>query len=663
MTNALLARATNDSTSESRRPPRCRLYGCELLTAPWGVATLRLARSRAALRAAYPESPSIAAGSILLGSALAPIRLPPSSTLVVLGNPPWSGHSANPGAWIDALMRGPDPDTGCPVEDYFSINGHPLQERNLKWLNDDYVKFMRLGQWRIEQAGSGILAFITNHGYIENPTFRAMRHSLMCSFDALYIIDMHGNSKKREHARDQNLFEIRQGAAIGLFVRFPRTSTTAPRRAIVRHVDLWGRRAEGDDGGKLGWLEHHTIETTSWKIIQPTTPHFLFRPFDQDIISEYESGWAINAIFSLGSIGIATSRDRLAVGFSAEELEKRIEAFLDPTLSDQIAREHYLGPRDKLQIERVRVALRADSEWRRSITSCLYRPFDRRALLYHPLILERARTRVMAQMRPSRKGFSQNLGMIVCRGKEIGREWEHVFCSKEIIQLHSASLKEGNYLFPLYSFFQDVNGDTERRPNFCSEFTEYLPLLFDGYSPEPEEVFYYLYAVLHAPSYRARYADPLKSDFPRVPFARHRSLFLSLAEHGKRLVSLHLGEVIAASNVAFHTEAGNMTIEFVVFLPGVDNGETDQIRINKQAFFSGIPIAAWNGYIGGYHIASRWLKDRIGRNLTSQDVETYRALIGALTESASIMTIIDQNIDQNGGWPDAFQRKEENKRK
>src|SRR5690606_13668388 len=207
--------------------------------------------------------------------------------MVVLGNPPYSGHSPNTGDWITRLLRGEDTLTGRPTESYFEVDGEPLGEKNPKWLNDDYVKFVRMAQEQIARTGQGVLAFVTNHGFLDNPTFRGMRQSLMTAFDRLYVLDLHGNAKKKETApgggRDENVFDIMQGVAISVFVRLPEHSVAA---AEVYHADLWGALAD-----KYDTLDAGDVTTTGWTRLDPRTPFYLFKPVDRQFRDEYEAGW------------------------------------------------------------------------------------------------------------------------------------------------------------------------------------------------------------------------------------------------------------------------------------------------------------------------------------------------------------------------------------
>ena len=312
-----------------------RLFGFELLMAPYAICHLKLAleiagpeagfsmpegeRLNVFLTNALEEAEDASSRQIVLmaheiareaASADAVKRDKP--VMVVLGNPPYSGHSANTGAWIRGLLRGKD-----GVDDttsYFEVDGAPLGERNPKWLNDDYVKFIRFAQWRIERTGEGVLGFVTNHSYLDNPTFRGMRQSLIETFDEIYLLDLHGNSKKKESApdggNDENVFDIQQGVAIGLFVKRA-NGDGGPARVL--HSDLWGERETGPDGGKYGWLAANDVESTRWGELTPKSPRYLFIPRDETLAEEYEAGWGMTEVFPINSVGIVTGQDKVAI--------------------------------------------------------------------------------------------------------------------------------------------------------------------------------------------------------------------------------------------------------------------------------------------------------------------------------------------------------------
>jgi len=331
-----------------------RLFGFELLMAPYAVAHMKLGlqlsetgydfrgdeRLRVYLTNTLEEGHEVSKLPLfaqwLAEEANAASKVKQEApVMVVLGNPPYSGHSANVGQWIANLLRGVDTQTGKKTDNYFEVDGQSLNERNPKMLNDDYVKFIRFAQWRIKQTGYGILAFITNHGYLDNPTFRGMRQSLMETFDDIYVLDLHGNSKKKERApdgsKDQNVFDIQQGVAIGIFVKRTGTRNVGGR---VRHAHLWSERetyeevAHGErilTGGKYHWLWQHDVSTTKWTSLKPHSPSYFFFPQNVALMSEYKKGWIITEIMPVNSSGLNSARDALVVSFDKGELSSRIE--------------------------------------------------------------------------------------------------------------------------------------------------------------------------------------------------------------------------------------------------------------------------------------------------------------------------------------------------
>lgn len=625
--------------------------------------------------------------------------------MVVLGNPPYSGHSANRSrneaggiTWIGEL-----------IEDYKRVDGEPLKERNSKWLQDDYVKFIRFGQWRIRRSGSGILAFITSHGYLENPTFRGMRQQLVQTFSSIYILDLHGSVKKRQVAPgdtpDENVFDIQQGVSIGIFVRA--RGRNGPAR--VYHADLWG-----DRGNKYRWLSEQSLATTRWERIVPSSPSYLFIPINSVLQSEFNQGWRITEIMQTHSVGITTSRDKFAYGFDRMQLERRITDFLDPQKSDDTVRAQYFDTRSSgnrkagdtgdWRMSERRRALQKDSEWRKRIVRCLYRPFDSRFLFYHRDAVERGRWKVMEHML-----HETNLAIATTRSVEIGRGFEHVLCTSIPMQLHAVSLKEGNYIFPLYLYppregepnsqseMRDISpwpeGRSGRRPNldprFVSELAQLLDWTFlpDGRGnlgemsrstkghrkPEeatfgPEDIFNYIYAILHAPSYRSRYAQLLKLDYPHVPLTSDTKLFSALARLGARLVGFHTMDAESAElqdPITSYPIRGTSEVA-----PGYPRyfapGELDpltgkplsegRVYINRGnvrkgesgQYFDGVPPEVWEFHIGGYQVCDKWLKDRQKRELSFTDLTHYQRIIVALQETIRLMDAIDDAIP---GWP------------
>ncbi|MCK4307670.1 DNA methyltransferase, partial [candidate division WOR-3 bacterium] len=453
---------------------------------------------------------------------------------VIIGNPPYAGHSANNTTWIAELLRGKALDD-IYKSNYFEVDGKPLGERNPKWINDDYVKFIRFGQWKVNKTGQGILAFITNHSYLDNPTFRGMRQQLMESFTDIYVLDLHGNSKKKEKcpdgSKDENVFDIQQGVAIGIFVKNPQKTSPAK----VHHADLWGLREE-----KYKQLFDNSIDTIQWEEVTPTSPFYFFYPQDVELKEEYESGWKITDIMPENSVGIVTARDSLTIQDSPEKIWEIVRDF--SALPEDIARSTYNLGKDARdwKITFAQNDLKESGLKKELIVPILYRPFDIKYTYYtgHSRgFICMPRPEVMQHM------MRKNLGLLVCRQQnKVG--FYHAFISEKIVEscVVSNKTREINYLFPLYLYpdkskvklSDEKASKPERTPNFTLEFLQAIKEAL-GTEPTAEEIFCYIYAILYSPTYRKRYEEFLKIDFPKVPLTSDKDLFKSLCRLGSEL--------------------------------------------------------------------------------------------------------------------------------
>ncbi len=649
-----------------------RVFGFELLMAPYAVAHLKL--GLLLKEKGYDFPPGQRLGVYLTNTLeeglkktevlpLAGFITEESNTAagikkeepieVILGNPPYAGHSANA-----SLRQIPDPVTGKVktertwigrlLEDYKKVDGQPLGEKNPKWLQDDYVKFLRWGQWRIDLTGRGVLAMITNHGYLDNPTFRGMRRALMQSFSEIYLLNLHGNAKKKEvcpdGSRDENVFDIQQGVAIGVFVKRP----GAPGPAQVYHADLWGLR-----DGKYEALAEMELGTVPWQELQPTPPFYLFVPQAVDLLAEYERGWSVNAIFPVNSVGIVTARDHLTIRWSSAEVWETVKDFAG--LPEEEAREKYrLG--DDVQDWKVSLAqadLRKSGPDHKKVVPVLYRPFDVRFTYYtgHSRgFVCRPRPEVMGHMLAG-----ENLALIATR--QTRDEWA-VLATTHIMGHKSLAAFDINYLFSLYLYPQGIFGQGERttnlNPKFIEVFARRLGLTF---GPEgrgdlettfgPEDIFFYAYAVFHAPAYRRRYAEFLKADFSRLPLTGSKPLFAALVVKGAELAALHLLESPALDKlITSFPVPGSQVVEKVRY---EETGR--RVYINPDQYFEGVPPEVWAFQVGGYQVLHKWLKDRQGRTLSFADLHHYQKVVVALAETIRLMAEIDAVIDANGGWP------------
>ncbi|MDD5722803.1 MAG: N-6 DNA methylase [Syntrophales bacterium] len=669
-----------------------RLFGFELLMAPYAVAHMKLGlqlkesgydfhsseRLRIYLTNTLEEAHAMTGLPLFTqwiaeeANAASDIKQD-APVMIVLGNPPYSGHSANAGEWISGLLRGIDTQTGQKTGNYFEVDGQPLGEKNPKWLNDDYVKFIRFAQWRIEQTGYGILAFISNNGYLDNPTFRGMRQSLMQTFDDIYILDLHGSSKKKERcpdgSEDKNVFDIQQGVAIGIFIK--RTNSKKDL-ATVRHADLWGKRevlekADGVNelvGGKYHWLAENDTKTTSWSQLRPQSPMYLFIPQDIKLKSEYESCCKVTEILPVNVLGFQTHRDFFAIDFDRDALLQRIKDMHDTALSDDSLKEKYnLKDNSGWQLSKARKQLRSDKNWQSSLIDCQYRLFDRRACYFSYVAMDRPRRELMDHV-AHRDNFCLGLGR---QGIAVNDDiWSLITTSTLPIDANIFR-RGGINLFPLYLYPSDVSENTSfeniaegRKPNLAAKFIEStaaqlnIKFISDGKGDRtktfgPEDIFHYMYGVFHSPTYRSRYAEFLKIDFPRLPLTSSPQLFRKLCSIGNELVALHLMEK-HGKKITGYPIAGDSSVEAVRYTePQADT--KGRVWINTTQYFEGIPKEVWEFHVGGFQICNKWLKDRKGRKLTYDDLTHYQQIVSALSETIRLMKNIDETINASGGWP------------
>ena len=553
--------------------------------------------------------------------------------LVIFGNPPYQGISANINDWTEKLLK-TDIDG---VQSYYKVDGNPLEEKNPKWLQDDYVKFLRFAQWKIHKTGYGIVGMITNHGYLDNPTFRGMRQSLLKTFDEIYILNLHGNTLKKETppdgGKDENVFDIKQGVAIGLFIKTGQKSENDYAR--VFYTDLWGTR-----DSKYIWLNEHDVENTEFVKVTPGKPYYFFVPKEIEHIKHYLEWPKINEIFPVNSVGIVTARDKFVIDFDREALKRRISQFLNPNIPDEfLAMTYNLKDKSNWQLSRTRSKLMKEvKSIDAHIYQILYRPFDVRYIFYRPELIERPRFEVMRHMLAG-----ENLGLIIPKRVEISGDWRHVFVTNKIIEHVAVSLKTIDYLFPLYLYpeagksmdeLKFEHRPAERQPNIANWVFEKLEAEF-GSKPTPEEIFYYIYAVFYSNIYREKYAEYLRVDFPRVPFTSDYELFKKMAAFGKRLVDLHLLKSPELDPpIARYEGEGSDTIERVKYDP-----ETCRVYINKTRYFEGIPEEVWEYRIGGYQVLKKYLNYRKGHKM--DDPRHYILIATAIERTIAIQKEID----------------------
>ena len=547
--------------------------------------------------------------------------------MCVIGNPPYAVSSTNKNDWIQNL-----------ITDYKK----DLNERKIN-LDDDYIKFIRYGQHFIDKNGSGVLAYISNNSFIDGITHRQMRKNLLESFDKIYILNLHGNAKKEEvcpdGTADQNVFDIMQGVSINIFVK------TGKKRknelGQVFHADLQGKREF-----KYETLNQTSIALTDWKSLNHSAPYRFFVPKDFELDSQYNKGFKVNELLILNSNGIETKCDSLSIHFDKQLLQKVINDFKNEEV--QILKSKYKDKEDSSgwNFNNAKASILTDVFSQQKIH---YRPFDIRETIITKNsggFIGRSRFEVM-------KHFLQpNIGLIIPR--QTTQDYRHNFITNKIIEGNitaSAKLFGTGCVFPLYLYLdnsgqQTIEQTTDRTPNLnakiIEQIAEKLSLTFTHEKETtknnfaPIDVLDYIYAVLHSPTYRDKYKEFLKIDFPRVPYPKDENTFWQLVKLGGEIRQIHLLESATVDKyiTQYPIDGNNIVVKPVY--------QNNKVYINDTQYFDKVPQIAWDFYIGGYQPAQKWLKDRKGRKLEFDDILHYQKVIVALFETDRLMKEIDK---------------------
>ncbi|MDS1031690.1 type ISP restriction/modification enzyme [Porphyromonadaceae sp. NP-X] len=567
--------------------------------------------------------------------------------LVILGNPPYSGISANINDWTEKLLK----QNIDGAQSYYEVDGKPLGEKNPKWLQDDYVKFLRFAQWKIQKAGFGVVGMITNHSYLDNPTFRGMRQSLMKTFNEIYILDLHGNSLKKETApdgeKDENVFDIRQGTAIAIFVKQKEKSDCK-----VYHAELFGKRQN-----KYEWLDAHQLEIKNYQLLKPESPWYFFIPRDTEKIKNYLKWKQINEIFPVNGAGMTTARDNFVIDFNKAALLNRIRLFKNSKFSDKELYEFFhINKKIGWSIRKAWNMLQniPDNELENYIFDFLYRPFDHRYIFWHDSLVWRTVKQIMVHL------LQNNFSLTTVRQVKTGGTWQHCLISDKLIESCYISNKTSEicYAFPLYLYKQHTPkksrsqymmmlfepepeyGNIYKEPNIDKMVYQTLNKTY-GREITPEEILYYIYAVFYSNVYREKYADFLKIDFPRVPFPADYKVFSKMAALGNELVDLHLMKSSRLNTFVskFQGEGENDVIEEIIYRP-----EESRIYINSEKYFDNLKPEVWGYQIGGYQVLQKYLKDRKGRKM--DDFVHYSQMISSLSYTIEIQHEIDKHYPE-----------------
>ena len=551
--------------------------------------------------------------------------------MVMIGNPPYSISSQNKGEWISTL-----------VADY----KRGLNERKIN-IEDDYIKFIRLGQYYVDKNGSGVLAYISNNSFIDGITHRQMRLSLMGSFDDIYILDLHGNTRKQEvspdGSKDENVFDIMQGVSINIFVKTGRKNKG--ELATIYHHDVHGEREF-----KYSTLNDSSLSKISWNILSPTEPYYFFVPKDFSVQDEYERGFKVDELMIACNSGIQTKRDDFVYQFSQQSIEHIVKSL--QVFDVEECREK-LSVGDDGVAWKVGWAKQDVSKNKGTFSTVLYRPFDLRWTYYTGKssgLMARPRMPEAANM------LKENFALLAVRNTRRDMS-NNYFVANTLVDKDGISSFDNCRFFPLYIYKENMSQE-ERIVNFNKNLYEkiakglnYLPcyddnMLIDPTSEYsgvlyPQDLFDYIYAVLHSPCYRERYKEFLKIDFPRIPYPTDWERFRDLVEKGEELRQLHLMEDLPHQAGVSFPVGGTLQVDCYRW-------EQNRVYINAEQYFEGVPESAWNFYIGGYQPAQKWLKDRKGMTLGFEDVKHYQRIIYVLQQTERIMLEIDNiYIGQN----------------
>jgi Type ISP C-terminal specificity domain/N-6 DNA Methylase len=612
------------------------IYGFEYLIAPYTIAHLKLSQYLRDKGHPLHDNERL---KVFLTNTLEPIEpaphfLLPAVTeevkaaqavkdkpiLVIVGNPPYSGHSKNKGKWITAAINA-----------YKIVDGKPLGEKNPKWLQDDYVKFIRFAQMKMDSVDEGIVGIITNHSWLDNPTFRGMRQSLMQSFEQIYVLDLHGSTKPKEPVPDgfenENVFDIQKGVCITICIK----KLGIDKK--IQFAEYWGNRISKYQAAATG-----EISRTAWNSVEVFKPYFMFRPIDWSGWNQYALGWQVadslnpNAdkkqIFCVNVLGFQSHRDHYAIAFSESEIVARANDMLDKRISNAQLKEKYdIKDNRDWKLDDARSSLHKIANWKRKVINCSWRPFDKRACYFGTEFMDYPRRELIDNV-----AWRQNIQLLVSR--QIGtKDWRHTYVSdlppNDCVVSDLSS--EANYVFPMHLY--DANG--EILENYTPSFREYLDGHYDHHY-SPEEILGYIYAILHAPTYRKRYAEFLRIDFPRIPFPEGKTDFDVLSKLGWDLVQAHLLRKVPRLNLADLKGKGSNEVEALRYSP-----QESAIYFNKTQHFAPVLENVWNFHIGGYQVLDKYLKSRKGRRLSLDEITHFSAVADSLAFTIAQMAKID----------------------
>ena len=642
-----------------------RLHGFELLMASYAMAHLKLdmlltdtgyqpikpKRMQVyltnSLEEHNPDTGTLFAGWLSAEANEANAVKRDAPVMVVIGNPPYSVSSSNKGEWIEALL-----------EDYKK----ELNERNIQPLSDDYIKFIRYGQHYIEKNGEGILAFITNNSFIDGNIHRQMRKNLLETFDKVYILDLHGNTRKKETAydgsKDENVFDIMAGVSINFFIKTNKKSHGSLGQVFT--YDLFGKRDY-----KYNMLNSSNIKSLDWNEVDIQSPEYYFLKQNIVVKEAYHKGLNVSELFKISSSGVKSHRDSFVISTNENELYNNIKTFFNDSYKDEEIK-NILNLKDNRDWS-VTEARKSHAN-KDFIEVISYRPLDNQFIYYDTSLIDFAREKTLRHMQ------KDNVGIILVKQPQVANDkfFDCLFISKVMTDTNFYR-RGGPSIFPLYLY-----PEQDTKTNLLESKDEDKPIRTPNLNPEivadiakaicltftnekeatagtfaPMDILDYIYAVLHSPTYRETYKEFLKIDFPRVPYPSDADTFWQLVALGGELRQIHLlespnlAEQIDALSIFYPVKGNNsVTRKMIKTSVGFEPDEVDssigKVWLNDTQYFTNVPLVAWEFYIGGYQPAQKWLKDRRDRTLAHHDIKHYLNIIASLSLTNELIQQIDK---------------------
>lgn len=530
-----------------------------------------------------------------------------TNILVMMGNPPYNAKSKNNKKWILKLL-----------ETYKK----GLDEKNIQPLNNDYIKFIRYAHWKIEQNGEGIIGIITSNSYLDGLIHKVMRKELLKTFDKLYILNLHGNMWKKEP--DENVFDIKEGVSIALFLKLPEP---LDEKEVYYYSTLKNNLMDREI--KYSVLLANDVTSIPWIKLEPSEPDYWFVKKDLSLEEEYLKGYKLTEIFKEYKSGVQSGRDKLFLDYNESTLKERIEKLLSNSYGQEFA--------DKYDVKNtggypLLNRIENSSFNPKHIRSVLYRPFDNRYLYYDEKLVRRNSFEIMENF------FNKNIGLISVRQFVEDKIFNHVFVSDKVTDIRITTSNRGTgYVFPLF-----IYDEGSERPfiNFNEKFIKFLIKNYGKPPIPPIIVFSYIYSILHSSTYRERYNEFLKTDFPRIPFTRDVNRFKLLAKLGRTLINAHLlKHDYPDSELAIYPIDGDNSVDKIKY-----DELNSRLFINPEQYFENVPKEVWDMEIGGYQVLKKWLQYRKKdeAKLSFNDISHLQKVVRALNETISIIDEIDQ---------------------